>query len=137
MSDQRLYGQEGDDYLDAEIEDCIEKLVDRLGEDDPRGGLDFVTFSVHHPSHHLPPVDILLEWVGEWAAEHGEVAEGWELGGGDSDRAAAEAFIAALADNVTFMMSNEVVARHRLELRGRQPFLDGEPYGEPLPDEEV
>lgn len=132
--ERRLYGGEFDEYLHTELEDYIELLVDRLDADgEPYDGTDFVEWSVHHPSHHMPPAETLIEWVQVWAAENGQTAEDWELGGGESDTKAAEAFLAKLADGVTYMMANEVVARHRIELRGRQPFLDGEPYGEPIP----
>ena len=132
--ERRLYGGEFDEYLHTELEDYIELLVDRLDADgEPYDGTDFVEWSVHHPSHHMPPAETLIEWVQVWAAENGQTAEDWELGGGESDTKAAEAFLAKLADGVTYMMANEVVARHRIELRGRQPFLDGKPYGEPIP----
>ena len=134
--ERRLYGGEFDEHLAMQAalrETFVQRDHEFWHDGEPYDGTDFVEWSVHHPTHHLPTAETLLEWVQVWAAENGQTAEDWELGGGESDTKAAEAFLAKLADGVTYMMANEVVARHRIELRGRQPFLDGEPYGEPIP----
>jgi hypothetical protein len=124
--ERRLYGGEFDEYLHTELEDYIELLVDRLDADgEPYDGTDFVEWSVHHPSHQfLPPTETpsSSSWV-QLGCENGQTAEDWELGGGESDTKAAEAFLAKLADGVTYMMANEVVARHRIELRGASRSL--------------
>lgn len=134
---ERLYGPEGAEELASDMDEYIDDNLWKLIDPDWPDSFTFVEYSVFHPSHHLPSRDILLDWVNEWAAENGEVVEGWELGGGDEDNAAADAFIAALADNVSFGMADQVLAEHLVELVGRQPMLDGVPYGEPLEDLDV
>lgn len=116
--DTRLYGRPGDEILYHDFDTAVDYAIDHAAFDFPDvREVVIEEYTVLAPESHLPGADAIVEWMVEWGAEYGEVAEGW-----DEDIpqdhpdviAAAEALRKALAAQITFRMADRVVARHRV-----------------------
>lgn len=70
MSDVRLYGQSGDEYLDRDLQDAVDKIVDdHYDDDDHPEFIEIEEFSTMPASKAFPPVDHVIEWICERASE--------------------------------------------------------------------
>lgn len=77
---QRLYGVPHAEELFYDPSEVIEDF-DWTGDPEQDHSLPTVIeeWSVHQPQDHLPSVSWLLEWIGEWTVEYGDVSEGCDL----------------------------------------------------------
>jgi hypothetical protein len=111
----RLYGKPQAESLYTSLDLAIDAAIDDLYDTPGVREVIIEEWTVHPPQHHLPDAEQIVDWVIEWAADSGEVAEGWgeDLWADDPDLlVAAEALRDAIADKVGFRMADRMIARH-------------------------
>lgn len=109
----RLYGLPGDEDLYLDFDMAVDHAIDMTYGTDARV-VEIEEWTVHPPQHHLPDAGRIVEWAIEWAADCGEVTEGWGEGFvlDDAVIAAADALRDAIAGKIGFRMADRCVARH-------------------------
>lgn len=90
-------------------------------------------YTIRSRRSHLPHADDLCVYLEECAADN-EACENVEYGRSPAVLALAEALAQRMSNEGNGWMCDEQTATHIVTLAGRQPILDGEPWGEPLPE---
>ena len=90
-------------------------------------------YTIRSRRSHLPHADDLCVYLEECAADN-EACENVEYGRSPAVLALAEALAQRMSNEGNGGMCAEQTATHIVTLAGRQPILDGEPWGEPLPE---
>lgn len=124
----RLYGLPGAEQLRFDIAEVYETEIDAYFDDPDRREWTVEEWTVAPARSHMVDVEGLLEWVDEWAAECGEISEGFGLPVKDADVvAAAEALLDLIASKVTWRMADRLVATHTITWDAdNEPLLDGD-----------
>ena len=116
-----------------DIEDVAERWVDD-GHDD--GASETIEeYTVRDRRWHLPSAESLIDYLEECAWDN-EAGENVEYSSSPKVLALAEELMRTMSDEGSGWMCGDLVATHTIEIRGRQPHLDGEPFRDPLPDHE-
>ena len=132
MAEVLLYGLVGAERLFFDPAEVYENDVEPLMEPSEKG-VEIEEWSTHAPTYHLPHPDHLLEWIGEWTADCGEVDEGWHDGyekaaKSASIRAAAELLIAEIGAAMDYRMANKHLRSLLLTWdEAGEPLIDGKP----------
>lgn len=141
--DPHLFGVEGADRLWYDLATCYESDVEPWADvhsEDPAKWTPRVIeeWTTHGPTYHLPAIDHMLEWIGEWTADCGEVDEGWfdgyiDIAKSAEVQAAAKALYAAIAEKQAYRMAKDVVRKIIITWDAEgEPLADGVPlYGPP------
>lgn len=137
MAEVLLYGLVDAERLffdPAEVYECdIEPVMDQRAE-----GVEIEEWSTHEPDHHLPTAEHLLEWMGEWTADCGEVDEGWhdkfnDIAKTEPVLAAAETLRAAIAGPMNYRMAKDRLRTLLLTWdENGEPLIDGGPLYVPV-----
>lgn len=115
MSTERLYGKPHAERLFDDLDYAVDAAIDDTYDTPEVREVVIEEWTVHPPQYHLPDAERIVEWVVEWAADGGEVAEGWgeDIVPSHPDLlAAAEALRDAIAEKCGFRMADRLVARH-------------------------
>ena len=115
------------------VEDAAWTLLER-GDSDATVVIE--AYTIRQRRSHLPHADDLCVYLEECAADN-EACENVEYGRSPAVLALAEALAQRMSNEGNGWMCDEQTATHIVTLAGRQPILDGEPWGEPLPDPDV
>jgi hypothetical protein len=140
-TDLRLFGQPGAEHLHFDLAASYENDIEpwRDPENDDRKWV-IEEWSVRPSKDHLPTVDLVLEWAGEWAAEMGELDEdgSYAFDNAAQDPAVVAAFQTALdlwASKVPHRMAGDHLRDHRVTWDDNgKPLVDGEPLYRPAED---
>lgn len=118
-----------DEVAYEDIDEPMEQWVDQ--HDDGESGV-IEEYTVRDRRYHLPAAEWVLEWLQESAWEN-EAGENVEYGADADCIAAIESALQLVADRGSGWMCDERVAEHRVAIIDGQPYLDGEPWGDPIP----
>lgn len=129
---ERGYGHVGAEDLSDDLDEVIQDWLDWYDGDPNRTEIE--EHSVLPRITHFPSPDLVLEWINEWVAENGMVGENFEVDGSAVSVSAMAECLQTVADNCHGWMADKVLRTHVLEVRGLQPFLNGEPWGPELPE---
>ena len=133
MNRDKLYGLPFAEVLYFDPAEVVEKWLAVHDDDEPRY-FEIEEWSVHPPIYHMPSVDSLLEWIGEWVMDNGEVCEDapdwWDRALGDGEVGkTAEALLTLIASKVTGRMANKLLRTLQVTPSDdpENPLIDGDP----------
>lgn len=129
---ERLFGIPGAEVLYLDLASAYEAEIDPWVDELEHRPTVLEEWTVAPPANHLPPAERLLDWLVEWVADNGDVAEGYydeleNVVGNAEVLSAAEEFRDAVARRMTFRMADRLVAEHPVTWDATgNPLVDGE-----------
>ena len=137
-SDERLFGEPGDEYMDADMHDTLERLwaerlADGLREIWCRAGLDHVPttltvtveeWSVAAPGDDLPTASDVREWIVEQGSIDSTEDHYEHLAAiceSDEVQAAIQVVLDLIAAKQTYKMADRLLATHTVEVTTTSP----------------